>query len=88
MLTLGAMSAYQRETGEEISQLRTDNMASVATLLYHCARSACRREKVDFPYDNFEEMADYILIEEMPQLVEGLFGKATADPDSDTKKKE
>jgi len=86
MLTLGAMSAYRQETGEEVSQLQTENMASLAILLYCCTKSACRREKVDFPYNSYEEMADYILVEDMPKMIEGLFGASSEESDQQTKK--
>ena len=47
--TMGAMLRFKQETGREVTQIEPGDLSGLVTYLWCCARSACKREGVDFP---------------------------------------
>jgi hypothetical protein len=54
--TMGALIAFKRERGMDISNIEND-IEALCYFAYECVKSACRVDGVDFPY-SFEEFAD------------------------------
>lgn len=63
---MGAMLLYKRETGEDVSELKQDDVEGMLRLMWCCIKCASQAEKVDFEYD-FETFCNTIT----PQDVEG-----------------
>ncbi len=68
-ITIGAMVAYKRETGEDISAFKGDDMEKLGLLVYHSLRSTCKACSIDFPFQSSEEILDYIDMEEAASLL-------------------
>lgn len=64
-MTIGAMMAFKRMTGKEVDEMGGLGTEGIATLFFCCARSACTREKQDFPFKTVEELADFIRPEDL-----------------------
>ena len=62
---MGAMLLYKRETGEDVSELKQDDVEGMLRLMWCCIKCTCQAEKVDFEYD-FETFCNIIT----PQDVE------------------
>lgn len=60
--TMGAMDIFRKETGKDPSEMRQDSPVDIAVFIYGCVKSACRKDKVDFPY-SLEEFEDSVDIE-------------------------
>lgn len=83
-LVMGALLLYRRETGEDVSAMRPDDVESMLRLMWCCIKCASQAAGQDFPYD-FETFCNSIT----PQDVEdwnaamaddGGKKKATASP--------
>lgn len=48
--TMGAALEFKNETGREASGIEASSLADQGILLYCFCKSACRREKKDFPF--------------------------------------
>lgn len=84
-LTIGAMVAYKRDTGEDFSAFRGDDMEKLGAIIFHAVRSACRTEAVPFPFREKEEMLDYIDMQEAAALLGGGTNEGL-EPERDEKK--
>lgn len=62
---MGAMLLYKRETGEDVSTLKPDDVEGMLRLMWCCIKCACQAERVAFDYD-FETFCNTIT----PQDVE------------------
>lgn len=69
-VTIGAMVAYKRETGEDVSSFKGDDMEKLGVLLFHSLRSSCRACSIDFPFSSEDELLDYIDIKEASSLLD------------------
>ena len=59
-LTIGAMVAYKRDTGEDFTQFRGDDMEKLGCIIFHAVRTACKSDGVAFPFDKPDDMIDYV----------------------------
>lgn len=59
-LTIGAMVAYKRDTGEDFTQFRGDDMEKLGCIIFHAMRTACKSDGVAFPFDKPDDMIDYV----------------------------
>lgn len=57
--TLGAGLEFKQIIGHDISKMDTTDLVEAGTLLYCQCKSACRREKIDFPY-GYEDFMDQV----------------------------
>lgn len=57
--TLGAMLEFKRVTGREVTNIKADDLSDSITLFWCYIKSACRADKVEFPY-SLEEFADSV----------------------------
>jgi hypothetical protein len=78
--TMGAYIAFKRERGIDISHV-ADDIEAGFYFLYECVKSACRLDKIDFPY-SYEEFADRIDLTELQSFqqqngVENDIGRAS-----------
>lgn len=73
-LTLGVIKAFKEQTGIELADIGTD-MVAIGTLLYIAAGKSCQKEKRPFPWQSADELLDDLSLDEMPRLIEQLFGK-------------
>ncbi len=69
-ITIGAMVAYKRETGEDISSFNGDDMEKFGLLVFHSLRSTCRACSIDFPFSSADEILDYIDIGDASSLLD------------------
>lgn len=83
-LTIGAMVAYKRDTGEDFSKFNGEDMEKMLHIIFHGIRSACKADSVEFPYQSPEEIADFIDMERITDL----FDAQGVDADDGSKKKQ
>lgn len=81
--TMGAALGFKNDTGRDIEQM--SGSADFAVYLYNCAKSACRREKVDFGY-SLQNFCDNIPMDEMNSLA-GTMSAEAGDASDGTAKK-
>lgn len=80
--TMGAFLDYRKETGRDAATMtETTGMCDMIALVYSIVKSACRREKVDFPF-TLEEFADSIMLDDLPMLVKALQGDDPEENDN------
>lgn len=82
-LTIGAMVAYKRDTGEDFSKFNGEDMEKMLHIIFYGIKSACKADSVEFPYQSPDEIADYI---DMGQIGD-LFEPQSVDADDGSKKK-
>lgn len=70
-VTMGAMLRYKRESGEDVSKLKDDNLEGLVLFLWCCVKSACNADGVDFHY-GFDEFADALSPKELNQFIAGM----------------
>lgn len=58
-MVMGALLMYRRETGEDASAMKADDLEAVLMLLWCCVAATCRGEGIEFPYD-FERFCDLV----------------------------
>ncbi len=63
---MGAMLLYKRETGQDVSSLKQDDVEGMLMLMWCCIKCACQAEKVDFDYD-FETFCNSITPQEVAE---------------------
>lgn len=58
--TMGAMLRFKRETGKEATDIDGGSLSELATYMWCCVASACKHDKVEFPYslEDFCDSAD------------------------------
>ena len=52
--TMGACLRFYEMTGKEVAQIKGWQSSLQCQYLYCCVKSACEREKMDFPYSPLE----------------------------------
>lgn len=84
--TMGAMDIFKKETGRDPSEMNIESAVDVTAFVYGCVKSACRKDKVDFPYtlEDFMDSVDVETIQSWSEELSQLSEKGT----SDSKKKE
>lgn len=68
-LTIGAMMAYCRETGEDFTQFDGSDITKLGCILYHGARSATLAEGREFPFKTPEEFLSHLDMDDAAQLL-------------------
>ena len=58
-MVMGAMLAYKRERGKDVSELADDDLEGMLTLMWCCTECACQAEGVEFGLD-FETFCNSI----------------------------
>lgn len=58
-LVMGALLMYKRESGEDVSEMKSDDMEKVLLLMWCCLKCSCQAEGVSFDYD-FESFCNLI----------------------------
>lgn len=74
--TMGAILAFQRDTGKEITSIAGD-LVELLKYLYCVVRSACKRDGVDFEFDSVEQFADGVSLEDFTAWANSLNDKET-----------
>lgn len=82
--TMGAMDIFKKETGKDPSEMQQDSPVDISVFIYGCVKSACRKDKVDFPY-SLEEFEDSVDIDTILGWSDEL---SRQTPREDSKKKE
>ncbi len=82
-LTIGAMVAYKRDTGEDFSKFNGEDMEKMLHIIFYGIKSACKADNIEFPYQSPDEIADYIDMEQIGSL----FETQGVDADDGSKKK-
>ena len=57
--TMGAMDIFKKETGKDPSEMNQASPVGMTAFIYGCAKSACRTDKVGFPY-TLDELLDSV----------------------------
>lgn len=68
-LTIGAMMAYCRETGEDFTQFDGSDITKLGCILYHGARCATLAEGREFPFKTPEEFLSHLDMDDAAQLL-------------------
>jgi hypothetical protein len=84
-MTMGAMVRYKRNTGEDVSKMRQDDIEQVTMLLFCMTSAACRREEVEFGL-SFDDFADALTPDDFAAAY-AAFGAEGATTEDSTKKK-
>lgn len=71
--TMGAAVIFKDITGRDTTEM-DDGLSDLAVYLYACCKSASRREKTDFPFEDVQDFADGIDIGEVARLSEIMLG--------------
>lgn len=82
--TMGAMDIFKKETGKDPSEMQQDSPVDITVFIYGCVKSACRKDKVDFPY-SLEEFEDSVDVDTILEWSDEL---SRQTPREDSKKKE
>lgn len=87
IMTMGAMLEFKQLTGMELADLEQNDWANLNLYFYCLVKSSCRREKVDFPFENPMEFADALDLQEFTRLSKSMNeGKEDPAPDKAKKK--
>lgn len=84
--TMGAAVQFRQETGRDIEDMH--GTADFAVYIYCCAKSASRREHVDFNY-SVQDFCDAVLIDDLNKLsadMNAAAGNSGNDSDGEKKK--
>lgn len=84
--TMGALLDFKRETGREATEIKSDALSDMVTLIWCCVRSASRREGVEFGL-TLEGFADRMTLEDVMAWAAAL-DEASGGADSGEKKTE
>ena len=59
-ITMGAMLRFRRETGYDVNQIKSDNVADLIIFIWCCTISACNADGVEFDFslDDFADRLD------------------------------
>ena len=77
-LTIGAMMAYRRDTGEDFTHFDGSDITKLGTIIYHGTRCATLAEGREFPFNTPEEFLSHIDMDDAARLL------GTDDKPSDT----
>lgn len=75
-LTMGAALRFKEDTGKEVSE--TIGISDACRLLYHCAQSACNRDKVAFDM-SLEDFADSLDVKDVMQWINSISEVVTGE---------
>lgn len=67
-ITMGAFLDFKTLTGREAGSLQPDELSLSITFIYCIARSAARRQGLDFPFSTPEAFADHITPDQMAAI--------------------
>ena len=67
-VTMGALVRFKEVTGKDASRIDSGDITEVATLLWCCVVSACKRAGIDFEM-SFIEFADRLTPQDMEHFV-------------------
>lgn len=56
-MTMGALLRFKRETGKDVSEVKSTDVADMVILMWCCVASACKADGVDFSL-SLDEFAD------------------------------
>lgn len=68
-LTIGAMIAYRRDTGEDFTHFDGSDITKLGCILYHGARCATLAEGREFPFKTEEEFLSHIDMDDAARLL-------------------
>ena len=78
--TMGAMLAFKQETGKEVTEIPATDISSMMVYLFCVVRSACKREKVEFPFTDTQALGDGITLEDFKGWADSLKGEDNEEP--------
>lgn len=79
--TMGAMLRFKEQTGKDISEI-SGGVTDMATYLWCCIRSACKRDGVKFGM-SLMDFADAVTQDDMSAWADALNAEAGVDVDED-----
>lgn len=82
--TMGAMLRFKEVRGKDVSEMDGTDLGDLMAFLYCCVKSACARERVDFPY-TYDDFTDSISPEEFQQWSRSL--ESDGNDDGEKKRK-
>lgn len=78
--TMGAMLAFKQETGKEVTEIPATDISGMMVYLFCVVRSACKREKVEFPFTDTQALGDGITLEDFKGWADSLKGEDNEEP--------
>lgn len=70
-ITMGAMLRFKRETGHDVSEMKSTDIADMICFMWCCCASACNADGVEFGM-SLDDFADSIEGEELQKFSAGL----------------
>lgn len=80
-VTMGALLRYRQQTGEDVSDLKSDNVTGVFTFLWCCIKSASDADGVSMPW-GVMEMADKVSPEQFAQWSRSMHREQNEDAEN------
>ena len=71
-VTMGALLEYQELTGSNLDQIGAADYKQLITYFYCVVKSACRRDKVEFPFEDVQSFADAMDVQEFTEWSKSL----------------
>lgn len=84
--TMGAMGIFKKEIGKDPSEMNQESPVDMTAFIYGCVKSACRKDKVDFPY-TLDEFMDSVDVETILSWSDELSKLTVSNDDSKKKAK-
>lgn len=82
------MLRFKRRSGKEVSEIDLNDIEDTGSFLFCCAKSACRREDVEFPFKDEQDFLDCLMPEDITAWAQAVSEAQTenGDPGDDEKK--
>lgn len=83
--TGGGLLRFRERRGKEASDIDLGDMRDLSEALFCFTKSACRREEVEFPYEDCQDFMDDVLMEDITAWAKSQ--SETSEPEEDDEKK-
>lgn len=81
--TGGGLLRFHEATGKEVQDLDMNDIGDLSEALYSFTKSACRRERQEFPYESAQDFMDDVLPEDITAWARSMM----EDPEADAEEK-
>ena len=83
--TMGAMLRFKKETGKEVTEIKSENISDFLIYLYFCIVSACKRDGIRFDM-SLMDFADAITQDDIVGWAKHLQEEVGETPEGEEKK--
>lgn len=86
-VTMGALLEFQELTGSDLGQIGTADYKQLITYFYCVVKSACRRDKLEFPFEDVQAFADALDMAEFSAWSQAIAKEKAESEGTPSKKK-